>query len=61
MPLTVMRSWRHAGLTLLEIGHAMGGLHYAAVSEAVRRLEDRRGRDRELQRAWSAAVQMLNV
>jgi hypothetical protein len=38
-----------------------GRLHYAAVSQAVRRLEDRQGRDRELQRAWSAAVQLLNV
>jgi hypothetical protein len=37
------------------------GFPNAAVSQALKRLEDRRGRDREPQRTWSSAVRMLNV
>ncbi len=53
---------RHSGLTLRQIGEKGGGLHYVAVSNALRRLDKRLESDRSLQRLKKAAeTQMLIV
>jgi putative transposase len=53
---------RHSGLTLRQIGEKGGGLHYVAVSNALRRFEKRLESDRLLQRLKkSAEAQLLNV
>lgn len=52
---------RYGGMSLRQIGEAAGGMHYAAVSDAVRRLERRRERDAELGRAWEQATRFLNL
>lgn len=52
----------HSGLTLQRIGELAGGLHYVAVSNAIRRFERRLQEDRLLQRLKKAAeTQLLNV
>lgn len=52
---------RYSGMSLRQIGEAVGGLQYAAVSDAVRRLERRRDLDPELKRAWQQARDFLNL
>jgi chromosomal replication initiation ATPase DnaA len=52
---------RHTGLTLREIGAALGGVDYAAVSVAVKRLEARAKRDRPLAALQRQVAELLNV
>ena len=50
-----------AGMTLKELGQAAGGLDYAAVSEAVRRMEIRRKQERAIKTAFNQVLQILNI
>ena len=53
---------RHSGLTLRQIGEQSGGLHYVAVSNAIRRFDQRLESDRSLQRLKKIAeAKLLNV
>jgi len=52
---------RYTGLTLREIGAAVGGLDYAAVSMAIKRQQQRVPRDAALAEQERAAIQLLNV
>ena len=49
------------GLTLKALGQAVGGLDYAAVSEAVRRIEIRRQKNRAIKTVFRQVVEMLNI
>jgi hypothetical protein len=49
------------GMTLKELGLAAGGLDYAAVSEAVRRMESRRKQDQSIKTAFNRVLKMLNI
>lgn len=53
---------RHCGLSLKELGEAVGGMEYAAVSKAVTRMGERLKEDRKLRKiAKSAESDMSNV
>lgn len=52
---------RCTGLTLQEIGDALGGRGYAAVGMAIRRFERRAKQDRAMGRQRREAAEMLNV
>ena len=52
---------RYCGMTLREIGEAMGGKDYAAVSDRIRRFERRLESDRSVKRGWRKAVRILNL
>lgn len=49
------------GMTLREIGQAAGGMDYAAVSMAVRRMGIRRQQERAIKIGFDRVVQLLNV
>ncbi len=49
------------GMTLKELGDAVGGMDYGAVSMAVRRIELRMKKDRAIRSAFNRTVHMLNV
>ena len=49
------------GLTLRELGQAAGGMDYAAVGEAVRRLARRVKKDHELRAAYRRTMEMLDI
>jgi hypothetical protein len=51
----------HTGMTLRELGKAMGGMDYASVSVGLRRYEARLRANRGLQAEAKRAVGMLNV
>jgi hypothetical protein len=51
----------NTGLTLRELGEAAGGMDYAAVGEAVRRLRKRLKEDRSIRKAYKHAVQILQI
>ncbi len=59
--LTMWAARRYAGLTLREIGAALGGLAYAAVSMAVRRLEKKTANETGLRLAMRRITRMLMV
>ena len=48
-------------MTLRELGEAVGGLDYAAVSEAVRRIEMRCQKNRAIKTVFRQVVEMLNI
>jgi hypothetical protein len=50
-----------AGLPLRQLGSAVGGLDYAAVSVAVKRFEQRLIQDKKLRKTVATVEQMLNV
>lgn len=52
---------RLCGLTLPELGRQMGGMDYAAVGMALRRLSQRLNHDRALRRSCEQAAEMLYV
>jgi len=52
---------RYCGMKLQEIGDAMGGKDYAAVSDRLRRFEKRRGSDPVLAQAQKATLRILNL
>ena len=52
---------RHGGMTLREIGAAMGGKDYAAVSERIRRFTKQCERDRTMRSRATQAAQILNI
>jgi REP-associated tyrosine transposase len=53
---------RHCGMTLRELGQAVGGVDYVTVSTAVRRLERRAARDKRLAGALTEAeIQLQNA
>jgi len=51
----------NTGLTLRELGEAAGGMDYAAVGEAVRRLKQRLKEDRSIRKAYKHAVQITGA
>ena len=52
---------RYGGLTLRETGEALGGLDYAAVSSAIRRLERKAATATSLRKHMQQIGKMLNV
>jgi len=52
---------RYCGMTLREIGEAMGGKDYAAVNDRFRRFERRLASDRSVKRGWQKAVRSLHL
>ena len=52
---------RYSGLTLREIGAALGGVDYAAVGMALKRFEGKAEGDRGLRRQMKELGQVLNV
>jgi REP-associated tyrosine transposase len=52
---------RKCGLRLAELGAAVGGADYAAVSAAIKRFERRLSRERSLQQSVESLTEMLNV
>jgi len=52
---------RHTGLTLRQIGAALGAIDYAAVSTAVQRLEPRARHDRAVANLQQQVAKLLNV
>jgi hypothetical protein len=50
---------RHCGMTLKELGTAVGGIDYVTVCTSARRLEQRAGRDRQLAATLRAADRQL--
>jgi putative transposase len=52
---------KQGALSLRELGAAVGGVDYAAVSVAVKRFERRLARDKTLRQAVKTANQLLNV
>lgn len=50
---------RHCGLTLAELGAAVGGASAVAAGAAIRRVEDRRGKDETVESFLRAAERML--
>ncbi len=60
--LAVWLARRHCGMKLRELGQAVGGVDYATVSSATRRLERRAQHDRKLASALNQAeVQLQNA
>ncbi len=60
MALLVAR--RRCGLTLRELAARVGGVGYAAVQVAVRRMAERVGREKEMQKAMAEVMkEMSNV
>jgi putative transposase len=55
--LAIWLVWRKSGLTLREIGAMFGGLDYAAVSQRIRRIQERVKKDKKLERTF----EILNV
>ena len=51
----------NTGLTLRELGEAVGGMDYEAVGEAVRRLRKRLKEDRSIRKVYKHAVQITNL
>jgi len=60
-PLAYWAARRYCGMTLREIGQEADGRDYAAVSIALKRFENRMGRDRKLQQLRTQLAQLLNV
>ena len=54
-------AWRHCGLSHAELGIVAGGIKSGAVSQAVRRMEQRLTTDKSLQKTVDGVRQMLNV
>jgi chromosomal replication initiation ATPase DnaA len=52
---------RKCGLRLAELGAAVGGADYAAVSAAIKRFERRLSREHSLQNSVESLSEMLNV
>lgn len=52
---------RRSGMRLAELGAAVGGADYAAVSAAIKRFERRLARDPKLRKTIAAVTEMLNV
>jgi len=52
---------RLCGLTLVELGQRLGGLDYAAVGMALRRLDARLPQDPRLRRIYDQAADKLHV
>jgi hypothetical protein len=50
---------RHSSVTLCQLGAAMGGADYSAVSEGLRRFERRLSKDASLRRRYKRLAQML--
>lgn len=59
--LVLCMARENTGLTLRELGEAAGGMDYAAVGEAVRRLRKRLKEDRSIRKAYKHAVQILQI
>ena len=59
MAMWILR--RSGGLTLREIGVAMGGMDYAGVSMALKRFEQRLDESPKLRSARHRTIEMLNV
>jgi hypothetical protein len=52
---------RYAGMSLRQIGEAIGELSYPAVSDAVRRTTGRLEKDRSLQKRLKRVIHCLNL
>jgi REP element-mobilizing transposase RayT len=63
-PATALVMWaarRSTGLTLREIGEALGGKDYAAVAMAIKRFEQTLSKDQKQRRVASKVCELLNV
>lgn len=59
--LALAAARQHCAMTLRQLGEAAGGLHYAAVSQAIRTFRSRLRQDRELQATWKRLMNALNT
>ncbi len=59
--LAMLAARRYGGLTLRETGEALGGVDYAAVSIAIKRLERKAATERNLRKQIELIRKMLNV
>ncbi len=59
--LAMLIGRRHVGMSLRQIGEAIGGLSYPAVSDAVRRTTKRLEKDRSLQKDLKRILRYLNL
>jgi hypothetical protein len=59
--LAMLIAQRYGGMSLREIGAAVGGLQYPAVSDAVRRTLTRLGSDRELEKRFKRLCKILKL
>ncbi len=57
--LVYAAAWDYAGMTLAEIGLASGGVDYAAVGMAIRRLVLRRAHEAEAENQWNRVAAAL--
>jgi REP element-mobilizing transposase RayT len=60
-PLVLWAARRYGGMTLAEIGKAVGGMDYAAVSMAIKRFEQRAAADPQIRRWRDQVESVLNV
>ena len=60
-PLVMWLARRYCGMKLREIGDAMGGKDYAAVSDRLRRFDDTLRADRAVRHALQVAARSLNL
>ena len=59
--LAMLIARRYGGMSLREIGQAVGGLQYPAVSDAVRRISARLERDRALEKMFKRLCKILKL
>jgi chromosomal replication initiation ATPase DnaA len=59
--LAMLIARRYGGMSLREIGEAVGGLQYPAVSDAVRRTSARLGTDRALEKRFRRLCKILKL
>jgi putative transposase len=59
--LALAAARERCAMTLRQLGEAAGGMHYAAVSQAIRTFKARRRRDRELQETWKRLMHALDT
>ena len=60
-PLVLWATREYCGMTLREIGDCLGGTHYAAVSGAIRRFEEKSEKSRQTKKVMKDVQEILNV
>jgi REP element-mobilizing transposase RayT len=60
-PLVLWAAREYCGMTLREIGDCLGGTHYAAVSGAIRRFEEKGEKSRQTKKVMKDVQEILNV
>ncbi len=59
--LAMLIAQRYAGMTLRQIGEAVGGVQYPAVSDTVRRISARMKTDRRLEKRFKSLLKILKL